>query len=892
MSREFPARSLFARRGLRMIAFVAAATLVQATAAPATAQPARAFANRGAAAPAPAPEAASAPSPSPASALASALAAAPAPAPAPEQASGPARPPVLADAEAWQAQAQQIGLGLVSAISGVAIHGSPALNLAQRLDTLPGVIVDRELGDARYVRIRGLDPRWTAVRLDGDRLPTSDPSARRAPLNLVPASLFEQAEVSRTASVDRDGDAIGGAVNLVTRLPQAAAHGQTAVSGGYHAQRSDAGELGGQATFGRRVSDGRVGLLGGFSAQSSPLSAGGVDVSYTGSAPFNRHPARLDVSSIVVDRQQQGAYGVVDVAHGEQSVVTMRGLFGRLAETSEARTQTYDAAGTVGSLARTLVDTTQRDLLGRGALAGQRVLLGRRALLDYRASYGYAWRQQPDSLMTAFGYGGVRYVPASTGAGIDPETLTAQPLDERLSSYRLLSSQSSTEANARERTLQAGAHVTLPLRESGTLRAVLKAGTKVGQLSHTRNDDVWSFQLPFGNTTLESVGAAPFDAGRFLDGRYSLGAFIDPARAREMARDPYLVPPAMNAVTDYRGDERTTAAFALTELAVGERLVLAPGLRYEHTRFDYRANGVTLDFDSQSVAPTRGASSTGEWLPMINARYALTSSLVLRAAFTRTLARPDYGDLAPSFIQPYGIATVFRGNPDLRNTMSWNTDVMLERTLAGGGTLFGGVFHKAIARPVFRFAIDDPDSAPGAPRRAMQPLNGGDARLTGMEAGYQQRLGFLPRALRGVSVWANYTFSGSTAAVPERTGDGASAIFPEIAGRDITLPGVPRHGAHAMVAYDRPHLSARLMASVRGSSLDQVGALVLNDLLQARRTQLDASIQQRLLGQTWLFVDLYNLTSAPMRFYENSVDRTVREQDYRWWSSFGLRMHF
>lgn len=883
MSREFQARRRVVRRGLTMTALVAAATLVQATAASAIAQPARAFASRGA--PGPTPEAASAPT-----ATAPAAPGA-APAPAPEQASGAARQPAITDAEAWQAQAQQIGLGIASAISGVAIHGSPALNLAQRLDTLPGVIVDRELGDARYVRIRGLDPRWTAVRLDGDRLPTSDPSARRAPLNLVPASLFEQAEVSRTASADRDGDAIGGAVNLVTRLPQAAAHGQTAVSGGYHAQRSDAGELGGQATFGRRVSDGRVGLLGGFSAQSSPLSAGGVVVGYAGSAPFNRHPARLDVSSIVVDRQQQGAYGVVDVAHGEQSVVTVRALFGRLAETSEARTQSYDAASTVGTLARTLVDTTQRDLLGRGAIGGQRAL-GRRALLDYRASYGYAWRQQPDSLMTAFGYGGVRYVPASTGAGIDPETLTAQPLDERLSSYRLLSSQSSTEANARERTLQAGAHVTLPLRESGTLRASLKAGAKVGQLSHTRNDDAWSFQLPFGNTTLESVGAAPFDAGRFLDGRYSLGAFIDPARAREMARDPFLAPSASNAVADYRGDERTTAAFALTELAVGDRLVLAPGLRYEHTRFDYRANGVTVDFDSQSVEPTRGASSTGEWLPMINAHYAFTSSLVLRAAFTRTLARPDYGDLAPMFVQPYGIATVFRGNPDLRNTMSWNTDVMLERTLAGGGTLFGGVFHKAIARPVFRFTIDDPESAPGAPRRAVQPLNGGDARLTGLEAGYQQRLSFLPRPLRGLRVWANYTFSGSTAVVPERTGDGASAIFPEFAGRDITLPGVPRHGAHAMVAYDRTHLSARLMASVRGSSLDQVGALVLNDLLQARRTQLDASIQQRLLGQTWLFVDLYNLTSAPLRFYENSADRTVHEQDYRWWASFGLRMHF
>lgn len=36
--------------------------------------------------------------------------------------------------------------------------------------------------------------------------------------------------------------------------------------------------------------------------------------------------------------------------------------------------------------------------------------------------------------------------------------------------------------------------------------------------------------------------------------------------------------------------------------------------------------------------------------------------------------------------------------------MSWNTDIMLEPAIHGGGTLFGGFFHKAIARPVFQFA--------------------------------------------------------------------------------------------------------------------------------------------------------------------------------------------
>ena len=90
-----------------------------------------------------------------------------------------------------------------------------------------------------------------------------------------------------------------------------------------------------------------------------------------------------------------------------------------------------------------------------------------------------------------------------------------------------------------------------------------------------------------------------FDPKNFLRGRYGFGPFFSPQFARALNGRPDFEseddPEA--DLADYHATERITAGYAMAELALGPKLTLLPGVRFERTSLDYR--GFTLDFDDE-----------------------------------------------------------------------------------------------------------------------------------------------------------------------------------------------------------------------------------------------------------------------------------------------------
>src|SRR5262249_9532571 len=123
-------------------------------------------------------------------------------------------------------------------------------------------------------------------------------------------------------------------------------------------------------------------------------------------------------------------------------------------------------------------------------------------------------------------------------------------------------------------------------------------------------------------------------------------------------------------------------------------------------------------------------------------------------------------------------------------------------------------------------------------------------------------------------------------------GDGSSAINPEWPGHDVTLPGLPRHLGHVGATYDRARLSARLLLTMRSDSMQVAGDFAWNDNFNAARTQLDTSLSYRLAARLTPFVDLFNLTDASTRMYQNDATHPVREESYGRWAVFGARLTF
>lgn len=118
--------------------------------------------------------------------------------------------------------------GIVDAIRAEDIAKFPDTNLAESLQRIPGVVIDRDAGEGRNITVRGLGADFTRVRINGiEALATTggtDSSggnnrSRGFDFNVFAAELFNSITVRKSASADVDEGSLGATVDLATIRP-------------------------------------------------------------------------------------------------------------------------------------------------------------------------------------------------------------------------------------------------------------------------------------------------------------------------------------------------------------------------------------------------------------------------------------------------------------------------------------------------------------------------------------------------------------------------------------------------------------------------------------------------------------------------------------------------
>ena len=71
--------------------------------------------------------------------------------------------------------------------------------------------------DGKFAVVRGLPDRYVNSQMNGVRLPTADPDKRAVQLDQFPSEVIDNIQVSKTFTPDQQGDASGGAVNVVLK---------------------------------------------------------------------------------------------------------------------------------------------------------------------------------------------------------------------------------------------------------------------------------------------------------------------------------------------------------------------------------------------------------------------------------------------------------------------------------------------------------------------------------------------------------------------------------------------------------------------------------------------------------------------------------------------------
>ena len=121
----------------------------------------------------------------------------------------------IAESEAAALEIQKNSDSLVTVLSSDSVGRLPDQNIAQAAGRLPGVAVERDQGQARYISLRGAPNNWTTLSFDG--INVVSPEGRDARFDSIPSAMASQIIVSKAVTPDMPGETISGNVNIVTR---------------------------------------------------------------------------------------------------------------------------------------------------------------------------------------------------------------------------------------------------------------------------------------------------------------------------------------------------------------------------------------------------------------------------------------------------------------------------------------------------------------------------------------------------------------------------------------------------------------------------------------------------------------------------------------------------
>jgi TonB-dependent receptor len=634
----------------------------------------------------------------------------------------------------------------------------------------------------KYVYIRGLGERYSSTQVNGVEVPSADPDRRAVNMDMFPSDLIDAIVTTKTFTPDKPGNFTGGAVDLKTKEFPEQFTLSVATSVGFNSRVSGDAFLtsgGGRNTWARddgsrtlpeALANERVPLR--FSSESADTDIGRLTRAFSPiMAPHTKDaPLNLGFST---------AFGGVQSLFGRK--------LGYAMSVSYDRTFSGYRDGMLGRYERQGVDSPALAPLVqlRDSRSEDDALIGSLFNLAYEFSPAHQL-----SLNTMLNQAGNDMARRQTGLNVsgggisETETFTTRTLRY-------------TERSLRSIQL-AGKHLFPSLRESRLNWSITNARTTQDEpdtryfstfqtpdgneffeasgiprpsryfrdLAESRKDYTVDLSIPigaFGGQTAQlKVGGAfartdrEFNERLFeynstvlrYDGndqgflRESQVGQVDAATGRFRPAQLYLVETS-SAGNSYFGSQDVDAYYGMLDVPLTARLRLIGGVRQEATQIDVR---------SRDPRRRAGVLDNDDTLPSVNLVFALNERMNLRAAATKTIARPNFREIADYTSFEFVGDFVYIGNPDLRRTSIKNYDLRWEWFPRRGEIIAISAFYKDMTDPIERGVFSIINSG------ELQYQNAPRGEVRGIEIEARKNLAFLSDRLRGFSGGVNYTW--------------------------------------------------------------------------------------------------------------------------------------
>lgn len=699
-------------------------------------------------------------------------------------------------------------------------------NVGEYLKFLPGIGIDYTANDARAVSLRGMNPIFTNVTVDGGRMAsgTSSGDSRRFELEQVAINNVETIEVFKTMTPDMSADNTGGQVNLVTKSAfDREARTQfsynvslTANSENLTFDKRGAWGNGKQLlirpnadlNYSRRLSE-NLGLNISYrlSEITHDYPRAGYSWNFTanGATTTNPYLTSLQMYDEQKITHRESFSTKLDYRPTKQTKLSFTGQWNWYDLTFNGRSITFNSGTpTAGFTPNRVVSTAgtgnvTTDVSQRNKY-GPTYMLGTQFTHDFthgRLWGGYSWSQAENKYRdTTKGY--LTSINLALNRPTGSNTVVA--MDNILQAGGSLPTISVTQTggnpNVRDLasyTVPANSWRTRPFTSRELKQGVnldyrhnFKWERPLSVQTGVRRDDTGRKIKRIGFThTHPALTGAQLKAYR--DDDYS-GEDIGFGFGAVEWLSPYKTysafPTESGTSTEFvirDVQETNDAAYLRFDYSVTSQLTVVTGARYEKKTMDAGAQDLRV---VRQRFTTAGLEYDG-WYPSLNLKYTPRRDVVVRAGISRTIGHPDIADIIPTVTDFDSSSATSTGslsipNPAIQPYKVRNLDLTGEWYLSSSGVLSASVFQKDVDGFISRGSVGLLNTLPNADAIGAEygistadqnrynvtfARNGAGSRVRGVELSYAQGLNFLPKPFNTMNVQFNFTrvsISGET----------------------------------------------------------------------------------------------------------------------------------
>lgn len=681
---------------------------------------------------------------------------------------------------------QKNNTAISDGISAEQIRVTPDNNTAQVLRRVSGITIQSE----KFVTVRGVSDRYNNVLINGASLPSTEPNRRNFSFDIVPSALVDNIVVNKTATPDLPGEFSGGLIQINTKdipsknfLEVTIGTGlNTASDGkGFLSFKRDPqawlgkvgkdrkwfgdGKLIDPTVYGKRVNiQNDTAFRNATGGQLpnrwkvhqytySPVHnfqlnggmahhfAAGNTLGFVGTLTYRNEMLYEEGDSRVLQQSDFDAQryrytttigGLFNVAYKtKKHKLAWKNIYNR--KYSDQFDQQVGAYISDGWYSRRRSQVTLTNDLLLSKLEGEHNIGKFDLKADWYGEYIQLIREQPDT----------RFI---TGQGGEAAQLAqSKYTDDGRYTYDLnnplIVKNGLYASRLEEIKKNAGLNLSLPFLIDNA-KQLFKTG--YGWSERSADFDGTGFKIrevPPNNSYINATRGLPYED-------------IAIPEAFSSGKLEYFAAYTRSETTGdrYEATQQLQSGYGMLDLKFFKKLRVIGGARYEQNKITIS----TVQYNNNGHSVFRDTSYyEKDWLPSVNLVYSFTDKLNIRAAYSKTLARPDFVERSPYVYYDFVELAEVVGQYALKTSRIQNYDLRLEYYPGSNEILSASLFYKKFQDPVERFYVI------GSAMNTIEYRNMYEATAKGVELDARKSLGFIApnsKWLQRLYISGNYTF--------------------------------------------------------------------------------------------------------------------------------------